>query len=69
MARACRAAAPFFLSIELWLMVATAFATVAGVWLTALVDPRCLIAFCFAIGYPALRVALHRKRVLSWPFM
>ena len=69
MARACRAAAPFFLSIELWLMVTAAVATVAGVWLTALADPRALVAFAFAGGYPALRVTLHRKRILSWPYM
>ena len=63
-----RESADFFVSIELWLMVAAACASVAGVWLAFMGDLRCLPAFGFMIGYPLLRVVLHRKRILSWPF-
>ena len=31
-------------------------------------DWRCLPAFGFALGYPALRVVLHLARRVSWPF-
>jgi hypothetical protein len=64
-----RAAAAFFLSIELALMVLVAFATVGGVWLAAMGDLRCLLAFGVAGGYLALRAVLHMKRVLAWPFI
>ena len=67
--QAWREAAGFFLSIELWLMVLVAFATVGGVWLAVMGDLRCLLSFGFAGGYLAARVTLHRKRILAWPFM
>lgn len=66
---ACRAAAPFFLSIEVWLMVAVAVATVGGFWLAFLGDLRSVLAFGFAIGYLVLRPVLHMKRILAWPFL
>jgi len=62
------ASAGFLLSIELWLMVLAASASVGGVWLAFMGDLRCLPAFCFAFGYPALRVLLHLRRLLAWPF-
>ena len=65
---ACRAAAPFFLSIEVWLMVAVAAATVGGFWLAFLGDLRSVLAFGFALGYLVLRPVLHVKRILHWPF-
>jgi len=64
-----RAAAPFFLSIELWLMVGVAFATVAGVWLAVMGDALCLLPIGFAGGYLVTRSVLHAKRILSWPFI
>ncbi|MGJ7918013.1 hypothetical protein ACI48D_21340 [Massilia sp. LXY-6] len=67
--QALRAAAPFFLSIELWLMVGVAFATVAGFWLAVLGNAGCLLAFSFAFGYLAARSVLHMKRILAWPFI
>jgi hypothetical protein len=67
--RAWRLSIPFFASIELWLMVLVAVATVGGVWLTALADGRAVLAFGFAIGYVAARVVLHAKRILNWPFI
>jgi ABC-type multidrug transport system permease subunit len=67
--RTWRNAAPFFLSIELALMVLAAMATVAGVWLAVLLDARSLLAFGFAIAYMATRTVLHLKRKLSWPFI
>jgi len=67
--RTWRKAAPFFLSIELALMVLVAVATVAGVWLAAMLDARSLLAFGFAIAYVATRTVLHVKRKLSWPFI
>ena len=67
--RAWREASAFFLSLELWLMVLVAGATVAGVWLAVMVDARSLLAFGFAIGYVVARSALHVKRILAWPFI
>ncbi len=67
--RVWREAASFFLSIELWLMVLVAFATVGGVFLAFLGDLRCLLAFGFAIAYVAGRSVLHLRRVLAWPFI
>ena len=67
--RTWRKAAPFFLSIELALMVLVAVATVAGVWLAAMLDTRSLLAFGFAIAYMATRTVLHLKRKLTWPFI
>ena len=67
--RTWRHAAPFFLSIELALMVLVAVATVAGVWLAVMLDARSLLAFGFAIAYVAARTVLHLRRKLSWPFI
>jgi hypothetical protein len=67
--RVWRQAIHFFLSIELWLMVVVAAATVGGVWLAAMGDARSLLAFGFAIAYVATRTTLHVKRILSWPFI
>ena len=64
-----RESADFFLSIELWLMVASACASVAGVWLAYMGDLRCLLAFGAVLAYLALRVVLHLKRLLAWPFI
>jgi hypothetical protein len=62
-------AAGFFLSIELWLVVLAAFATVGGVWLAVMGDIRCLFLFAFAIGYMTVRPVLHAKGILKWPFI
>jgi len=67
--RAWRQASPFFLSIELLLMVMVSFVTVAGVWLVVMGDLRCLLAFGAAGAYLTARPLLHVKRVLAWPFM
>lgn len=67
--RIWRQAAVFLLSIELLLVVLVAFLTVGGVWLAALGDLRCVLAFGAAGGYLALRATLHVKRVLAWPFI
>lgn len=64
-----RRAKPFFASIEVWLMVMVAAATVVGIFLAALGDARCLLAIGFAVGYLVLRPVLHAKRILSWPFL
>jgi hypothetical protein len=50
-------------------MVVVAFATVGGVWLAAMGDLRCLLAFGFAGAYLAARAVLHVKRILAWPFI
>jgi hypothetical protein len=67
--RVWREAASFFLSIELWLMVLVAAATVGGAWLAVLGDAWSLLAFAFAFGYIATRTVLHMKRILNWPFI
>jgi hypothetical protein len=67
--RAWREATPFFLSIELLLMVLLSFVTVAGVWLAVMGDARSLLAFGAAGAYLVARPVLHLKRVLAWPFM
>ncbi len=67
--RVWRQASPFFLSIELWLMVLVAGATVGGLFLAVLHDARSLLVFAFVIGYIALRSVLHVRRILSWPFI
>jgi hypothetical protein len=67
--QALRVAAPFFLSIELWLMVGTAFATVAGVWLAAMGDALFLLPIGLAGAYLVTRSVLHIKRILNWPFI
>jgi len=63
-----REASAFLLSIELWLMVLVATSMVGGFWLAFMGEPCCLLAFGFALGYPALRVVLHLKGRLAWPF-
>lgn len=67
--RAWRDASGFFLSIELWLMVVVAIATVGGCFLAVMGDPWSLAAFGFAFGYIAARTTLHLKRILAWPFI
>jgi hypothetical protein len=67
--QAWREASGFLLSIELWLVVLVAFATVGGVWLAVMGDLRCLLSFGFAGAYFPARIVLHRKRILAWPFM
>jgi len=64
-----RAAAGFFLSIELLLMLLVAFATVGGVWLAVMGSPLCLLPFGLAGAYLVARPVLHCKRILAWPFM
>lgn len=67
--RVWRDAAAFFLSIELWLMVLVAAATVGGAFLAVMGEAWCLLAFGLAFGYIAARTVLHVKRILSWPFI
>jgi len=67
--RIWRQALPFFLSIELWLMLLATGATVGGLFLAVLHDARSLLAFGFALEYVALRAVLHLRRILSWPFV
>lgn len=64
-----REAGGFFLSIELWMMVLLSWVTVAGFWLAYMGDARALPVFGAAIGYVVLRVALHLRRILAWPFL
>lgn len=64
-----RESSDFFLSIEFWLMLLVSGVTVGAVWLAYLGDLRCLLCFGFALGYLCLRVSLHLRRVLSWPFI
>jgi len=64
-----RRAAPFFASIEVWMMVLVAASTVGGIFLAAMGDARCLLAIGFAVGYLVLRPVLHAKGILSWPFL
>lgn len=64
-----REAAGFFLSIELWMMVLLSWATVAGYWLAYVGDLRCLLVFAAALAYIVVRVTLHLKRILHWPFI
>lgn len=66
---ALRESTEYFRSIEVCLMIVVAAATVGGFWLAFLGDPSSLIVFAFAWGYLALRVALHIKRIVSWPFL
>ncbi|MBQ5939527.1 MULTISPECIES: hypothetical protein [unclassified Massilia] len=69
MLRVWREAIVFFLSIELWLMVLVAGATVGGVWLAFTGDVRGMLALSLAAAYLLGRVVLHAKRILSWPFL
>ncbi|WP_426338624.1 hypothetical protein ACN9MZ_19600 [Pseudoduganella sp. S-14] len=64
-----RRAAPFFASIEVWLMVLVAAMTVGGVFLAAMGDARSVLAIGSAVGYLVLRPVLHAKGILSWPFL
>lgn len=63
-----REASAFLLSIELSLMVLVATSMVGGFWLAFMGEPCCLLAFGFALGYPALRIVLHLKGRQAWPF-
>ncbi|KQW93690.1 hypothetical protein ASC94_13930 [Massilia sp. Root418] len=67
--RVWRDASPFFFSIELWLMVLVAVASVSGVFLAFMGDPLSILAFGFAIAYVGTRAVLHARRILSWPFI
>ena len=67
--RVWRAASAFFLSIELWLMVLVADATVGGVFLAFMGNPLSILAFGFAVAYVGTRAVLHAKRILHWPFV
>ena len=69
MLRVWRDAIVFFLSIELWLTVLVAGATVGGVWLAFLGDVRGVLVLGVAAAYLAGRVLLHTKRILAWPFL
>lgn len=64
-----RAARGFFISIEVWLMVVVAFATVAGCFLAAMGRPSSLLVFGAVIAYLAARPILHYKGILRWPFL
>ena len=64
-----REAGGFFVSIELWMMVLLSWLTVAGFWLACTGDARAFPVFGAAIGYIAVRVVLHRRGVLAWPFL
>lgn len=64
-----REAGGFFVSIELWMMVLLSWVTVAGFWLAYTGDMRALPVFGAAVAYVALRVVLHLRRVLAWPFL
>lgn len=66
---ALRASRGFFLSIELWMMVLVAGATVGGAWLALLGNGWSLAVLAFAIGYVPARTVLHARQVLSWPFL
>jgi len=67
--RVWRNAIPFFLSIELALMVLVAIVTVAGVFFAVMGDLRSVLAFGTAIAYVGTRAVLHVKRIVSWPFI
>lgn len=66
---ALRQSASYFRSIEVWLMVVVAGATVGGFWLAFIGEPDSLLVFAAAWVYLTLRVVLHIKRIVSWPFM
>lgn len=66
--RAWREASGFFLSIEVWLMVLAAAASVGGFWLALMGDAWSLPACAFGFGYIPLRAVLHARRILAWPF-
>ncbi len=59
----------FLTSIEVWLMVLVAAATVGGLFLAAMGDARSLLAMGFAVGYLIVRPVLHAKGILGWPFI
>jgi len=63
-----REAGGFLLSIELWMMVLLSWLTVAGFWLAFLGDPLAIPVFGAAVAYPVIRLRLHLKGILSWPF-
>jgi hypothetical protein len=69
MLRVWRESSGFFLSIELWLMVLVAGATVGGAFLAVVGSGWSLLAFGFVVAYVATRTTLHMKRILAWPFI
>ncbi|XLZ70881.1 hypothetical protein ABT364_02655 [Massilia sp. SR12] len=64
-----RRSAGFLTSVEVWLMVVVAGATVGSVFLAAMGDARSVLLLGFAVGYLVLRPVLHAKGILSWPFL
>ena len=62
MRRVWRESIVFFISIELWLMVLAAGATVGGVWLSFMGDLRGVLALGQAAPDQAGRRVLHTKR-------
>ncbi|MCD2518441.1 hypothetical protein LQ564_19245 [Massilia sp. G4R7] len=69
MLQAWREARGFFLSIEVWMMLLVAGASVGGAWLALLGSLWGLALLVFAIGYIPARAVLHARQVLSWPFV
>ena len=69
MLRVWRDSIIFFLSIELWLRVVVAGATVGGVWLAFMGDLCGVLVLGAAAAYLAGRVVLHTRRILAWPFL
>jgi hypothetical protein len=67
--RVWREASGFFLSIELWLMIAAATAAVGGAWLGIMGEAWSLPMLAFGFGYIPARTVLHFKRILAWPFL
>lgn len=59
----------FFLSIELWMMVALSWALVAACWLAFIGDLRSVAVFVGLSVYVGVRCVLHVKRILHWPFI
>lgn len=64
-----REAGGFFLSIELWMMVLLSWLTVGGFWLAFTGDPLAIPVFGAAVAYVVVRLRLHVKGVLAWPFV
>jgi len=67
--QAWREARGLFLSIELWMLVFAAGATVGGAWMALLGSTWSLAVLVLAIGYVPARAVLHAKHILSFPFL
>ena len=65
--RVWRESRAFFLSIELWLMVLVAGATVGGAWLAVMGGIWSVPAFGFALGYGGPRTAPRPQPPLAAP--